>query len=41
MGGQVQPARQPVPAVTRTGLGGGVVTTSVLPRVEAPWAMDP
>ena len=30
IGGQVQPAPQPVPTVTTTGLGGGVVTTSVI-----------
>ena len=30
MGGQVQPAPQPVPTATTTGLGGGVVTTSVI-----------
>ncbi len=29
VGGQVQPAPQPVPTVTMAGLGGGVVTTSV------------
>ncbi len=30
IGGQVQPAPQPVPVVTTVGLGGGVITTSVI-----------